>query len=94
MSPAFAKKTIPEQFADRLLADILENRFGAMLPSVRELVVRYRLNPVSVHRGITLLVRRGVLVNHGPRRRLTIAAMTPREEPCSGRAVCCCSACT
>lgn len=86
MSPAFAKKTIPEQFADRLLADILENRFGAMLPSVRELVVRYRLNPVSVHRGITLLVRRGVLVNHGPRRRLTIAAMTPREEPCSGRA--------
>lgn len=74
MSSAFNKKPVPEQFADQLMSDILENKFGAMLPSVRELVVRYGLNPVSIHKGITMLVKRGVLKNHGPRRRLTIVS--------------------
>jgi DNA-binding LacI/PurR family transcriptional regulator len=83
MSSAFNKKTIPEQFADKLMADILENKFGAMLPSVRELVVRYGLNPVSIHKGITSLVRRGVLQNNGPRRRLTIIAHSAAKTDCA-----------
>ncbi len=83
MSSAFNKKTIPEQFADKLMADILENKFGAMLPSVRELVVRYGLNPVSIHKGITFLVRRGVLQNNGPRRRLTIIAHSALKTGCA-----------
>jgi DNA-binding LacI/PurR family transcriptional regulator len=91
MSSAFNKKPVPEQFADKLMSDILENKFGAMLPSVRELVARYGLNPVSIHKGITSLVRRGVLKNNGPRRRLTIIAHSavktdcasgPSERPC------------
>jgi len=83
MSSAFNKKTIPEQFADKLMADILENKFGVMLPSVRELVVRYGLNPVSIHKGITSLVLRGVLQNNGPRRRLTIIAHSAAKADCA-----------
>ncbi len=82
MSAAFAKKSISEQFADQLLSDILQGKFGALLPSVREMVVRYDLNPVSVHKGVTLLVQRGVLVNRGPRRRLAIATLPTSKEPC------------
>jgi hypothetical protein len=92
MSSAFNKKTIPEQFADKLMADILENKFGAMLPSVRELVVRYGLNIVSIHKGITSLVRRGVLRNNGPRRRLSIIAHPVAKADCvcgSSDAPCC-----
>ena len=65
------------------MGDILENKFGAMLPSVRELVVRYGLNPVSIHKGITSLVRRGVLRNNGPRRRLTIIAHAAAKTDCA-----------
>lgn len=92
MPSAFSKKSIPEQFAEKLMSDILANKFGAMLPSVRELVGRYDLNPVSIHRGITLLVERGVLVNNGPRRRLSIAMRAPSKEPCgcAQRGVPCC----
>ena len=92
MSAGFAKKTIPEQFADRLLTDIVQGKFGALLPSVRELVERYELNPVSIHKGITLLVKQGVLISRGPRRRLTIAQRPSGKEPCGCklRVVPCC----
>ena len=92
MPPAFAKKTIPEQFADRLLSDIVQGKFGALLPSVRELVERYKLNPVSIHKGITILVQKGVLVSRGPRRRLAIAERPASKEPCGCalRGVPCC----
>lgn len=82
MSAAFAKKTIPEQFADRLLSDIVQGKFGALLPSVRELVERYKLNPVSIHKGVKILVEQGVLVSRGPRRRLAIAQRPASKEPC------------
>ena len=92
MSSAFNKKPVPEQFADKLMSDILENKFGAVLPSVRELVVRYGLNPVSIHKGISSLVRRGVLQNNGPRRRLTIIAYSATKTDCasvpSGKSCC------
>jgi hypothetical protein len=84
MSPAFSKKTIPEQFADTLLGDIRAGRFDALLPSIRELVVRYSLNPVSVHKGVTLLVRQGYLANHGPRRRLGILDKAKQGTPSFG----------
>lgn len=92
MSAAFAKKTIPEQFAERLLSDIVQGKFGALLPSVRELVERYELNPVSIHKGVTMLVEKGVLVSRGPRRRLTIAQRPASKEPCGCklRGVPCC----
>lgn len=92
MSAAFAKKTIPEQFADRLLSDIVQGKFGALLPSVRELVERYKLNPVSIHKGVTILVEQGVLVSRGPRRRLAIAQRPASKEPCGCklRGVPCC----
>ena len=92
MSAAFAKKTIPEQFADRLLSDIVQGKFGALLPSVRELVERYKLNPVSIHKGVTILVEQGVLVSRGPRRRLAIAQRPAGKEPCGCklRGVPCC----
>lgn len=70
---AFKKKTIPEQFADQLAGDIRTGPFGGLLPSVRELGQRYHLNAVSVHKGLGLLVARGVLLKRGPRRRLAIA---------------------
>jgi hypothetical protein len=70
---AFKKKTIPEQFADQLAGDIRAGVFGGLLPSVRELGQRYHLNAVSVHKGLGLLVARGVLLKRGPRRRLAIA---------------------
>ncbi|MGI9109601.1 MAG: hypothetical protein ACR2KA_06230 [Opitutales bacterium] len=82
MSVPFEKKSIPEQFAEKLLSDILQSKFGSLLPSVHELVVRYDLNPVSVHKGVTLLVKRGVLLNRGPRRRLAIAEKPASKEPC------------
>lgn len=85
MSSVFSKKPVPEQFADKLMSDILENKFGAMLPSVRELVARYGLNPVSIHKGITLLVQRGVLRSNGARRRLTIVTRAPSGAPCGCR---------
>ncbi len=92
MSAPFAKKTIPKQFAEKLLSDILQGKFGSLLPSVRELVVRYDLNPVSIHKGVTLLVKQGVLVNRGPRRRLAIAEKPVSKEPCGCqlRGVPCC----
>ncbi len=82
MTAPFTKKSIPEQFAEKLLSDILQGMFGALLPSVRELVSRYDLNPVSIHKGVTLLVKKGVLENRGPRRRLAIAAKPASKEPC------------
>jgi len=93
MASSFNKKAVPEQFADRLMGDILENKFGTILPSVRELVVRYGLNQVSIHKGITILVQRGMLKNHGPRRRLTIVAppALKGECGCKQRGVACCS---
>lgn len=78
----FAKKTIPEQFADRLLSDIVQGRFGALLPSVRELVERYKLNPVSIHKGVSILVGKGVLVSRGPRRRLSIVPRPASKDSC------------
>lgn len=84
MSPAFSKKTIAEQFAEQLLSDILQGKFGTLLPSIRQLVARYGLNLVSIHKGVSMLVRRGVLVSRGPRRRLAIA-----ERP-AGKATCGC----
>jgi hypothetical protein len=92
MTVFFTKKSIPEQFADKLLGDIVQGQFGGMLPSVRELVVRYDLNPVSIHKGVTLLVRKGVLLNRGPRRRLAIAEMPANKEPggCKQLGVPCC----
>ena len=92
MPPSFTKKTIPEQFAERLLTDIVQGKFGALLPSVRELVERYKLNPVSIHKGVTILVEQGVLISRGPRRRLTIAQRPASKEPCGCnlRGVPCC----
>lgn len=81
----FAKKTIPEQFADRLLSDIVQGRFVNLLPSVRELVERYKLNPVSIHKGVTLLVKKGVLVSRGPRRRLSIVPRPAGKDACDCR---------
>lgn len=92
MSPTFLRKSIPEQFADKLLSDIVQGRFGALLPSIRELAEAYALNLVSVHKGVTLLVKRGVLVNRGPRRRLAIAQTPAKSTPCGCklRGVPCC----
>jgi len=90
--PAFSKKTIPEQFADKLMSDIVQGQFGPLLPSIRELAERYALNMVSVHKGVSFLVERGVLVNRGPRRRLVIASPQPSDKPCGcqQRGVPCC----
>ena len=82
MPPSFTKKTIPEQFAERLLTDIVQGKYGALLPSVRELVERYKLNPVSIHKGVTILVEQGVLISRGPRRRLSIVQRPDNKEPC------------
>jgi DNA-binding LacI/PurR family transcriptional regulator len=80
----FRKKTIPEQFADTLSADIRSDAFGGLLPSVRDLGLRYGLNIVSVHKGLVLLVQRGVLLNRGPRRRLAIAPPAGAPLPAAG----------
>lgn len=92
MPAPFAKKTIPEQFADKLLADIVQGKFGPLLPSVRELVGRYGLNPVSIHKAVTMLVQKGALISRGPRRRLSIVTRAASTEPCGCklRGVPCC----
>jgi hypothetical protein len=78
---AFKKKTIPEQFADQLAGDLAAGVFGGLLPSVRHLGVRYHLNAVSVHKGLVLLVERGLLLNRGARRRLAIAPPATAVRP-------------
>ena len=91
MPSGFSKKSIPEQFADKLEEDIRVDKFGAMLPSIRELVLRYDLNPVSVHKGLVILVARGVLINRGPRRRLVIATRTDANScPAASSDLPCC----
>lgn len=73
-SNTFKKRTISEQFADTLAQAIREKQFGALLPSVRELGHRYGLNNVTVHKGLGLLIERGLLRSRGPRRRLAISS--------------------
>ncbi len=90
MKPSgFQKKTIPHQFADRLEADLRAGLFVGLLPSVRLLASRYGLNVLSLHRGLRLLVQRGILLDRGPRRRLAVVPLTVPVKAAAHPVPCC-----